>query len=96
MNVFAGHLCIAHQKNGGRQAGKAGAHDVGGLVFNAFGLAGMNKRFIITIAVIHIKYLHFVVLLFCSGLDFPRWRYYNSMEDNGQACSFFQKVPYLT
>ena len=59
MNVFAGHLGIAHQKNGGRQTGKAGAHNVGGLVLNAFGLAGMNKRFIITAAVILIKCLYF-------------------------------------
>ena len=88
MNVFAGHLGIVHQKNGGRQTGQAGAHNVGGPVLNAFGLAGMNKRFIITAAVIASI---FVEILCCSGLDFPRWRYDNSRAVNGQQYGFFEK-----
>ena len=91
MDVLAGHLGIAHQKNGGGQTGKAGTYDVGGLVFDALGLAGMYKRFIITVAVIHIKYLHFVEILFDSGLNFPQWRYYNSRVVSGHEYSFYKQ-----
>ena len=63
VDVVALHLTVAHQIAGRRQGRKAAAHDIGGLLIHALGLAGTGKGFVIAAGIIHAE-----ILLILTGL----------------------------
>ena len=63
VDVVALHLAVADQIAGRRQGRKAAAHDIGGLLIHALGLAGTGKGFVIAAGIIHAE-----ILLILTGL----------------------------
>ena len=67
MDVLALHLSVADQIEGRRQAGKAGADDVGGFFIHILGLFGVGKGFVSASGIIHNKnlLLYFLCFFLC-------------------------------
>ena len=53
VNVFSGHLCVAHQEASGGKGGKTRTDKVGRFVFDPFRLQGPGKGFIISTGIVH-------------------------------------------